>query len=122
VVIVGTVKKSIDTNCDRGQLNFRQGQLEFPGHREGKLYKVEDDLYGERSAGKTAVAVGAEANGGSCGGKVRHGLENGAEIPARSKTAERDATEAYVANAARSVCGYVGRDSAVADGGTGVAA
>ncbi len=103
------------------QLKFRRGQLEFPGHKEEEAIQVEDDLYGERSAGETAVAAGAEAVCGSRGGKVRHGRENGAEILARSKTAERDAGKAYVANAARSVRGYVGRDSAVAAGRTGAA-
>jgi hypothetical protein len=106
---------------DRGQLEFRRGQLEFPGHREGEAIQVEDDLYGERSAGETAVAAGAEALGGSCGSKVRNGLKDGAEVSARSKTAERDATKAYVANAARSVRGNMGRDSAVADDRAGAA-
>src|SRR6478672_6869073 len=94
---------------DHGQLKFRKGQLEFPGDRGRVAIQVEDDLYGERSTGETAVAAGAEAIGRGCGSKIRDGLEDGAEIPARSKTAERDATKAYVANAARSICGYVGR-------------
>jgi hypothetical protein len=106
---------------DRGQLKFRPGQLEIPRDRRTVAIQVEDDLYGERSTGEEAVAAGAEGIGGGCGSKVRHGLDNGAEIPARSKTAERDATKAYVENAAGSVCGYVGRDSAVADGRTGFA-
>ena len=45
---------------DRGQLNFRRGQLEFPGHRRVEAIQVGDDLYGERSAGETALAADAE--------------------------------------------------------------
>ena len=106
---------------DRGQLKFRQGQLKFPRHRETEAIQDKDDLYGERAAGETAVAAGAEAIGGSCGGKVRHGLEDGVEIPARSETAERDATKAYMASAVGSIYGYVGRDPTVADCRAGAA-
>ena len=42
---------------DRGQLDFRRGQLEFPGHREGEAIQVEGDLYGERSAGETVFTI-----------------------------------------------------------------
>ena len=81
----GRVAKAM--SADRGQLKFRRGQLEFPGHKEEEAIQVEDDLYGERSAGETAVAAGAETLCRSRGGKVWHGLEDGAEIPARSMTA-----------------------------------
>jgi hypothetical protein len=34
--------------CEKSGLNFRRGQLEFPGHKEEEAIQVEDDLYGER--------------------------------------------------------------------------
>src|SRR6185437_5161401 len=102
--------------CDRGQLKFRRGQLEFPGDRRAEAIQVGDDLYGEQSAGETALAADTEVVAGDCGSEIGDGLENGAEIPAGSTIAERDATKAYLANAAGSVRGYVGRDSAVSDG------
>jgi single stranded DNA-binding protein len=49
------LNKGDHVHVDRGQLEFRRGQLEFPGHREGEAIQVESDLYGERSAGETAV-------------------------------------------------------------------
>ena len=88
---------------------------------ERKRYKSKD-LYGERSAGEAAVAADTEGIAGDRGSKGGHGPENGAEIPAGSKTAERDATKAYVANADGSICGYVGRDSAAAECRAGLAA
>jgi len=51
------LNKGDHVHVDRGQLEFRRGQLEFPGHREGEAIQVEGDLYGERSAGETVFTI-----------------------------------------------------------------
>ena len=58
------------------------------------------------------MAADTDGVAGGCGSKSGHGSEDGAEVPAGSKTAERDATKAYVANAGGSLCGNMGRDRA----------
>jgi hypothetical protein len=97
---------------DHGQLKFRRGQLEFPGHRRGTAIQVGSDLYGDGLAGEAAMAADTDGVAGGGGSKSGHGSEDGAEVPAGSKTAERDATKAYVANAGGSLCGNMGRDRA----------
>jgi hypothetical protein len=112
----GHITIKISGHPDDGQLEFRRGQLEFPSHRRATAIQVGNDLYGDGSAGEAAMAADAEGVAGGCGSKSGDGPEDGTEVPARSKTAERDATKAYVANATRSLYGNMGRDSAVADG------
>jgi RES domain-containing protein len=83
------------STADRGQLEFGRGQLKLPKAGKAKAIQVGDDLYGERSAGKTTLAaVRAEIGLGDCGRESRHGPENGTQVPARSAPAKRDATEA----------------------------
>ena len=77
--------------------------------------QVEDELYGERSAGIATLATsrtGVDVR--DCGGKSGHGPEDSAKVPAGSAPAKRDATKAYVANTTGSVRGCLGADSATA--------
>jgi hypothetical protein len=71
-------------------------RLKFPATAERKGYKSKD-LYGERSAGKAAVAMGADVIFGSRCSKGGHGPEDSTKIPASATAAERDTAKTYVA-------------------------
>jgi len=90
-------------DADRRQLDFSPATIKVPGVAVRKPYKSED-LYGERSAGKAALAAGSgEIVVGSRRSQGGHGPKDGAEVPAGSAAAERHEEQTQLANSPRSI-------------------